>query len=136
MQVLPDGNVFIGWGQVHEFTEYAAAGQIILDGSFPGHYESYRAFLQPWVGRPAAPPSVAVKSSASRATVYASWNGATEVASWRVLAGSDASNMQPVASAQKTGFETSIAVTSAGPLHEVQALDAAGSVLGSSAAVK
>jgi hypothetical protein len=136
MQVLPDGNVFIGWGAEPDFTEYTAAGQIVLDGKFPGHYESYRAFLQPWSGHPSSPPALAVKSSNGSTTVYASWNGATEVASWRVLAGSNASNMKPVASAQRTGFETSIAVKSAGPLYEVQALDAGGNVLGTSPAVK
>ena len=36
-----------------------------------------------------------------------SWNGATNVASWRVLAGSDASRMSARASVLDSGFESS-----------------------------
>ncbi len=69
-------------------------------------------------------------------TAYASWNGATEVASWRVLAGSSASALAPVATVARHGFETAIKVSSAGPYVQVQALDASGNVIGTSAAVK
>jgi hypothetical protein len=136
MELLPGGNVFVGWGQEPYFTEFAAGGQIVLDGTFPGHYESYRAYLQPWTGHPTSPPALAVKSANSTVTLYASWNGATEVANWRVLAGADASHLQPVATANRTGFETSIVIKSGGPAFEVQALDSTGAVLGTSAAVK
>jgi hypothetical protein len=59
-------------------------------------------------------------------TVYASWNGATEVASWRVLA------PERVAVHKKTGFETAIQVDRSLGLIRVQALDAAGRVIGTS----
>ena len=62
-------------------------------------------------------------------TVYASWNGATEVASWNVLAGPDLAHLAPVTSAPKHGFETAIHATSNEPYFAVQALDANGSVL-------
>jgi hypothetical protein len=70
--------------------------------------------------------------------VYASWNGATEVASWRVLAGSSPAALRPAASAPRSGFETAIAVAGApaGAYVAVQALDAAGTVLASSRAVR
>ena len=40
-------------------------------------------------------------------------NGATDVVSWEILAGSHPSIMHPTALAQKDGFETEIAVPSA-----------------------
>jgi hypothetical protein len=74
-------------------------------------------------------------SSASTATVYASWNGATGVSAWTVLAGESPSSMTPVASAAASGFETAIPVESSDAYFAVQALDAEGRVLGTSAAL-
>ena len=67
-------------------------------------------------------------------TVYASWNGATEVARWEVLAGASASSLAPAGSAARSGFETRIG-TSGGAFVAVRALDAAGNVLGTSRAI-
>ena len=68
-------------------------------------------------------------------TVYVSWNGATEVASWRVLAGAPSSSLRAVVQAARSGFETSIVLPAgtSGPYLQVQALGAAGQVLGTSA---
>jgi hypothetical protein len=136
LQFLPGGGVFVGWGQEPGFTGFSATGQMVLDGTYAPHYESYRAFLMPWTGTPGGAPAVAVSSTSAGATVYASWNGATEVASWRVLAGADANHLQQVATGKRTGFETAVDVTAQGPVFQVQALDAAGNVLATSAAVK
>jgi hypothetical protein len=64
--------------------------------------------------------------------VYASWNGATLVASWRVLSGPSTGALAPVAQAPRSGFETAIALPpgAAGRYLTVQALDAAGGVIG------
>ena len=43
-----------------------------------------RAFRAPWVGRPAEPPKVAITRNGGSAIAHVSWNGATEVAKWRV----------------------------------------------------
>lgn len=69
-------------------------------------------------------------------TVYASWNGATEVASWNVLAGPSPSQLITVASAPKSGFETTLATPAPEAYVAVQALNAAGAVLGTSHAIK
>ena len=70
--------------------------------------------------------------------MYASWNGATDVASWRVLAGSSPATLTPARSAPRSGFETAISLPAAiaGPYLAVQALDGSGAVLGVSPAVK
>jgi hypothetical protein len=69
--------------------------------------------------------------------VYASWNGATQVARWQVLAGADSGHLTAAgALVPRSGFETSIAVPSAGPFFEVRALDSSGKALGTSRAVQ
>ena len=75
-----------------------------------------------------------MRASSSLATVYASWNGATGVSAWRVLAGRTPATLGAVASAPASGFETAIAVPGGHANFAVQALDAAGNVLGTSAA--
>jgi hypothetical protein len=69
-------------------------------------------------------------------TVEASWNGATDVASWRVLAGSSPGSLMPVAGASKTSFETTIQVPVLAGYLQVQALSASGEILGTSKAIR
>ena len=57
-----------------------------------------------------------------------SWNGATDVASWRFLAGADADSATEVATVERDGFETSAEVPDE-PYVAVEALDADGEVL-------
>jgi EmrB/QacA subfamily drug resistance transporter len=132
-QPLAGGGVFVGWGSVPFFSAYAPGGRLVLDARLPGPDLSYRAYLDHWVGQPAQPPAGAVRTQGGRTTVYASWNGATEVASWRVLA-DRGGTFTPVATAGRTGFETAIAVPGGGTRFEVAALDASGRELGRSAA--
>ncbi|MHB8243071.1 MAG: arylsulfotransferase family protein [Solirubrobacteraceae bacterium] len=132
-QVLGNGNSFVGWGEAPYFTEFSPTGQIIFDGHIPSPGQSYRAFRFPWSATPAAPPSVAVKAKSGTVTVYASWNGATNVSSWRVIGGGSPVGLTPIATVPVAGFETVITVHSTDRYYAVQALDASGQVLGSSA---
>jgi hypothetical protein len=135
-QALANGDWLLGWGQVPDFSEFSPAGTLLFDAHFPAHSQSYRSFRFVWTGTPAHPPTFAfTPGSPGVGTVYASWNGATLVASWRVLAGPSASTLAPVAEASRTGFETAIVIESkpSGPFAAVQALDAAGHVLATSA---
>jgi hypothetical protein len=63
-----------------------------------------------------------------------SWNGATNVASWRVLGGGNPSAMQTMTTVNRSSFETSATVPQE-PYAQVQALDSSGRVLGTSAVV-
>ena len=133
LQALANGDWFVGWGQVPYFSEFGAAGELLFDAHFPPHTQSYRSFRFAWTGTPAHAPAFAVQpASSGPATVYASWNGATLVASWRVSAGPAPSALEPVAEAPRSGFETAIPLPAgtAGPYVTVQALDAAGAVIG------
>jgi hypothetical protein len=139
LQVTPEGDWMVGWGQAGYLSELAPSGQVLFDAHLPPTWESYRTFVFPWSGDPTQPPAAAVSrasGSDGTVTVYVSWNGATEVASWRVLAGASSTSLEPVASAPESGFETAIALPRgvSGSHVAVQALDAAGKVIGSSAA--
>jgi hypothetical protein len=125
MQMLPDGHVLVGWGSEPFVTEFSRTGTVVFDMHFNKGADSYRAYRFPWVGRPTDRPALAVDSG----TAYASWNGATEVRAWRLLA-----DGRRVAVAARRGFETAIPVPTKARHLSVQALDASGRVLGSSPA--
>ena len=133
-QPLPDGNVFVGWGSSRYFSEYTGSGQLLLEAELPEPDLTYRATLGRWEGSPLTPPVGAARPRGGGTAIYASWNGATQVASWRVLAGTLAGPMTTVASAPRSGFETTIALARSYPSFKLQALDAAGHVLGTSQA--
>ena len=70
-------------------------------------------------------------------TVYASWNGVTEVAAWHAIAGPGPGRLEPVGpAADRDGFETAITVRTTQPYVGVQARDGSGRVLGVSEAVR
>jgi hypothetical protein len=137
LQILENGDVFIGWGSAPYFSEFSPGGRLLFDAHMRGSYQSYRTYRFPWTGAPATAPAIAVSGAAGQpVTVYASWNGDTRTASWQLLAGPSAGQLVPVASAPRSGFETAIAVPAGQAFVAVRALDASGAVLGSSAAVR
>ncbi len=131
-QPLPDGNVFVGFGSEPYFAEYSHSGKLLLEGEFPGSNLSYRATVEQWVGLPLTVPIGAALRTGAGTTVYASWNGATQVAAWRVLAGASGGRLSIAATRPRSGFETSVPIAQDYAEFEVQALAANGRVLGSS----
>lgn len=137
-QFLPGGNVFVGWGAIPYFTEFDSQGRVVLDARFGNgtakvtepdqDADTYRAFRFVWEGHPTDRPAVVV----NRGNLYVSWNGATEVAKWQVLAGKDVGNLAALTSAPKTGFETTIPIRTGQEFVAVRALDANGAVLATS----
>ncbi|MGA9877049.1 MAG: arylsulfotransferase family protein [Solirubrobacteraceae bacterium] len=137
VQMLEDGNLMIGWGAEPYVSEYSASGSLVFDAHLPKGAESYRSYRFPWTATPTSPPAVAAAAgSGNTTTVYASWNGATTVASWQVLAGASAKTLTVAASAAKSGFETSISTPGKPAYVAVQALGAGGEVLDTSPAIK
>jgi hypothetical protein len=135
VQVLPNGNMLIGWGPEPYVSEYTPSGALVWDAILAGKTNSYRAYRFPWTGTPTGAPSIAAEASGANTNVYASWNGATTIATWRVLAGSSPSALSPVGSGAFAGFETTLPIPGKPPYVAIQALDASGNVLGTSAAV-
>jgi hypothetical protein len=134
-QTLPNGDALVSWGELEKITEFSPAGKPNFEMSLSGL--TYRALRAPWTGTPYYPPAIATtKGSGSEVTVYASWNGDTQVTSWRVLAGDSASSLRPVGRpVTKIGFETKMTADTTGSLVAVQARGASGQVLATSAAV-
>lgn len=136
MQNLSNGNKFIGWGQKPFFSEYKEPGQVLYDAKILGNNQSYRAFVQEWVGTPYYPPSIGTKSCNSHTTVYASWNGTTETRRWHVLAGNSPTSLSLIAIKEKSGFETSITVHTEHSYFQVVAINHKGLELARSKIVK
>jgi hypothetical protein len=137
VQALEGGDMFVGWGAEPYFSEYSATGALVFDAHFPAKSQSYRGYRFQWTGTPAGSPAVAAGAGPNgTTTVYASWNGATTIATWRVLAGTSSTALTPVTSAPKTGFETAMLIAGTPAYLAVQALDAAGNVLGTSPTIK
>ncbi len=135
VQELADGHRFIGWGESSYFTEYGANGEVILDGQLAEGTECYRTFKQVWSGQPSnEAPAMAVARGTATATVYASYNGCTDVAAWLVLGGPSASKLTPLGRATRFGFETAITVHAPPAYVAVEAIGSDGKVLARSAA--
>jgi Arylsulfotransferase (ASST) len=131
VQVLPGGNVLIGWGAEPYYSELQADGTLVLNGEMLAG-TSYRAFRFDWAGRPRDQPAVTATQSAGRSFVFVSWNGSTETVTWRLLSGASANSLQAVSEVPRQGFESSILVPAGASYAAVLALDAAGAALAQS----
>ncbi|MGH9054979.1 MAG: arylsulfotransferase family protein [Acidimicrobiales bacterium] len=133
VQVLPDGGGFVGWGTANGFSAYAPdGGAIRYDARFPPGGYSYRCLRQDWSATPQGRPSVATATVAGVPSLFASWNGATALAAWRLSAGPTPGRLTAVRTVPSGGFETAIPLGSTQGYVGVDALDTAGSVIGSS----
>jgi hypothetical protein len=139
MQTLPDGNALVGYGGVPAISEYAVGGGLLLDAHLPLDMSFYRAFRFPWHGQPSSPPAVlaALNNTGEETIVHASWNGATEVVSWRVLAAkASGETLTARATIPASDFESSITLPNKYTRVAVQALDSSGRVLSISGTVQ
>ncbi|PGG99819.1 hypothetical protein GX51_06111 [Blastomyces parvus] len=123
VQVLPNGNVFVGWSEGGYHSEFAPDGKLLMEARFArpttgadkARYNSYRSYKNPFTGRPAQRPALVAgvhgSTGAGFMTVmYASWNGATEVGCWRFYAQYNATSPRVlVGNATKVDFETEFA---------------------------
>ncbi len=114
-QRLPSGNTLVGWGlESPAATEVRPDGTKVFEFSAVSSGEgSYRVFRFPWVGRPPWPPTLGVAQRDGRTLLTITWNGATEVGSYRILAGATRDALAPFAVQPRTGFETTYDVTGA-----------------------
>ena len=133
---LPGGNWLMGYGGLPNFTEYDSSGRVTFDATLGPRVQDFRTFIAPWSATPKTKPAVAAQAAGGgTVTVEASWNGATAVSAWRVLAGASASTLRPVATVARQGFETTIPVHTTASLVAVAALNSAGATLATSAPV-
>ncbi|WAO92039.1 Hypothetical protein NCS54_00952900 [Fusarium falciforme] len=141
VQILPNKNFFVNWGQAGAVTEFNQDGKVLfhsyLDSAPEGIFvQSYRGFRANWTGTPSEEPAVAAfkRSKQTGLDVYASWNGDTEAASWRFYARSfEQSQDQLLGEFERKGFETHAELrdfsVSGDLLVTAEAIDANGKVL-------
>jgi hypothetical protein len=114
VQRLPEGNTFLSWGAPFTgagyayvtMTEVTPDNRTLFELSFDQPYVSYRAFRFPWQGHPDTLPALAFRVNGNDVTLGYSWNGATEVAAYRVFGGSSPQSLGLIEEKQKIDFET------------------------------
>jgi hypothetical protein len=138
VQTLPDGNTVVGYGAVPAISEYARGGELLFDAHQPFDMSFYRAFRFPWNASPLSPPAVlaSLNDTGEETIVHVSWNGATGVSSWRVLAGGRSGALSARATIPLSGFESSTTLPAKYARVAMQALDSNGHVLGASRPVQ
>ena len=136
-QFLPNENHFLGLGSEPEVFEYTPSGDVAFYaqfGDFP--IASYRAFKNPWTGRPALSEialfAYAASCNASTMAFYASWNGATEIASWKFYSSNSTDNatFALAATAAKNGTFETVGTGTFGLSAYAEAYDVNGTQLG------
>jgi hypothetical protein len=131
---LPGGGAAVDWGEIPRVSLFGSEGR--EDGLLRLRFWSYRAVPARWVGRPAGRPAIATRRDGSTLDVWASWNGATQIRRWQILAGPRPSDLRPVgAPAAFADLETRLRVSTPAPYVAVRALGPGGHTLGESPAV-
>ncbi|WP_407562616.1 arylsulfotransferase family protein [Streptomyces sp. 184] len=124
-----NGNVLLGYGSSGTMVEFEG-GEPVFTGTFPQGTYSYRAVRTDWTGTPATGPRVEWREPG---TVAMSWNGATEVDTWRIETGPSRRTLTAADTVGKSGFVTTaeVAVPAGAQVVRVSAVDADGKVLAS-----
>jgi hypothetical protein len=131
----PNGDMLISWGTSGYITQVAPDGRV----KFAMRLEpwTYRAVRANWRGYPPGRPAVlAQRSPGGAVDVWASWNGATQIHDWRILAGSSAGALRPAGRLRRfEDLETHMRLRTSAAYVAVRAVSARGRVLGTSAPV-
>ena len=127
MQILPSGNVLMGYGFNGVFTEFTADGKALCDAYMlpsnrfgSGDVQSYRNLKFNWTGIPLSTP----KAVLNETTLYMSWLGSTKLHTW-LLQDSDVADgeYRNVQTTPKVGFETEYVLSSGKAMrHYVRAV--------------
>ena len=105
-QRRPNGNTVIGWGSASPtLTEVTPDNEKVFELVLPPGLLSYRVFRFPWQGFPADPPTLVARAEGDELALYYSWNGATEIAAYRLYAVTQEATTL-IGEQAKTGFET------------------------------
>ena len=137
-EVLPNGNIFMGWSERATQSEHTPNGTLIMEASLAIDWMgSYRNYKFPFIGRPSYPPKAiaAAYTSPTRNTtatmVHVSWNGATEVKSWKLYKTTKTGYpMIQILEKKKISFETAMVWDGFASYVLVEAIDRTGAVIG------
>jgi hypothetical protein len=129
VQVLPNGNVLVGWGAQPYVSEFSPDGELLFDARLGEAYISYRAYRMQWDSDGSGTPAVATRRAATHTTAYVSWNGDTSVAHWTPLVGTTAGNLTARPAVARSGFETALSIPSGYTRLRVRGSDASGATV-------
>jgi outer membrane protein assembly factor BamB len=136
VQILANGNVFVGWGAEPYVSEFSPSGELLFDAQLGTDYLSYRAYRLPWTGTGAHRPAIAAERTVRQIDVFASWNGDTRTAFWVLLSAGRRGPLEPASALPREGFETVLRAHARARRIAVRALDVGGAVLGQSATIE
>lgn len=108
-------HVFMDYGSIPTVKEFDGDGNVVFSAQFgeDNAVASYRGYRWQWSATPFWVPSLYVQRTDTGATVYMSWNGATDYDNWIVYSATSNNSVhnQQIRSAARTGFETVVNVT-------------------------
>ena len=141
VQMLDNGNVFICFTNRGYVAEFTADGRLLFEGRLVGDRNGvFRGRKYNFTASPDDEPTAMtfayrINQRDAAAVSYVSWNGATEVKTWKFY-GSQNKNTeyQLLGEARKIGFETVFTTDAYSEWNYVEALAANGAVLGRSKA--
>ncbi|OCK74212.1 hypothetical protein K432DRAFT_420425 [Lepidopterella palustris CBS 459.81] len=144
LQLLPNRNVFIGWGDHAYYSEHLDSGEAVMYGKLAymgSNVMIYRCSKYNWVATPLTAPALWTYSRTgandSDMLLYTSWNGATEVRSWNFYASDTVSGpFQLVGKKPKVSFETEFRLQFMKAWCFAEAIDGHGNPLRRSAVVR
>jgi len=111
-QRLGNGNTMIGWGTAGMATEVKPDNSKAFEIALSSPYMDYRAFRMTWHGYPTTLPTLVEQCPTFTTTVLtSSWNGATDIASYKIYSGTDPNNLTFLETTPRTGFETQTTIT-------------------------
>jgi hypothetical protein len=139
VQRLPNGNIFVGWSDGGYHSEFSSEGDVLMEARFlASEFSTYRAYKFEFIGRPETPPALMASATEDwehglHTTIYVSWNGATDVASWNFYAqGGEDHQRFLLGTAKKTEFETRFTVPRYFDWISAEPVDRDGNALGRS----
>lgn len=112
-QRLPNGNTMIGWGNAGLLTEVKPNGDKAFEVDLKGWAMTYRSFRFEWEGHPASLPTLSLQKGEACVTLSMSWNGATQIAAYRIYGGDAPEPSRALTTVPRDGFETEVQLTSA-----------------------
>lgn len=140
LQILSNGNILMGWSERGQFTEHLPDGTMIMRAYFdPRWLGTYRSYKVEYTGWPSRRPDVVGETTdinyggGTKTTIYASWNGATNVSHWNFFKTNPLGHHEVwLGTVAKTAFETSLTYDGFAKYIVAEALHENGTVLGRS----
>lgn len=131
VDILPNGNALCDWGASPFLSEHTWDGsRVVWEAHFADQNAlTYRAYKANFTATPSSNPDVlSMAHTKSGPTVwYVSWNGATEVRSWRIYASYNGlDDLELIGCFEKDGFETQIETDSFFAWAIIEAVDGVG----------